>query len=93
MREERSFSVNVDRIQSVNGGSLKARPAGEVKAITLRLQAYKNDLDALHDSDIVVTANLSGASAGLQTLPLEVSLPKDIVLKEIKPAQLLMNVE
>lgn len=93
VREERSFSVNVDRIQSVNGGSLKARPAGEVKTITLRLQAYKNDLDALHDSDIVVTANLSGASAGLQTLPLEVSLPKDIVLKEIKPAQLLMNVE
>lgn len=93
VREERSFSVNVDRIQSKNGGSLKARPAGDVKTITLRLEGYKNDLDALHDSDMVITANLTGVGTGLQTLPLEVNLPKDVVLKEIKPAQLLMNVE
>ncbi|WP_071705313.1 YbbR-like domain-containing protein [Murdochiella vaginalis] len=93
VREERTFSVNVDRIQSKNGGALKARPAGDVRAISLRLEGYKNDLDALHESDLVISADLGGAGTGLQTLPLEVSLPKDIVLKEIKPAQLLMTVE
>lgn len=93
VREEKNFSVPVDRIQSHNGGSHKARPAGDAKTITLRLEGYKNDLDALHDSDMVVSADLSGADTGLQTLPLSVNLPKDIILKEIKPAQLLMNVE